>query len=304
MEIILFILGITLMYSSPLIFTALGGMLSERSAVVNIGVDGLMTLGAFIGATISYFTGNVWIAFISAGLICMGVSVLHGIGTVTCKANHTVIGVAMNFFAPGVALVACDLIFDGASSTPSCPSFPGILDGIVSPDSPLYYLNIKIPVLIAIAAAILVHIMLYKTKLGLHIRAVGEHPDAADAVGINVNKIKYICVLLSGLFAGLGGATMTLSVVSQFSFLVVIGNGFIALGAVMLGKWTPLGSLWSCLLFGFMQSLVVLLGGTGLSNYTMLLSALPFVVMLTALVIVGNSEDPKTNGLPYVRSYR
>lgn len=166
-------------------------------------------------------------------------------------------------------------------------------------------LNVDITVLLAMGIAVLLWFILYKTKWGLRIRAVGEHPAAADTLGINVYRIRYIAVILSGVLAGFGGAAQSLAVVSIFSPTVISGHGFIALAAVIFGKWTPQGSVLACLLFGFAQALVVLLGGGTVNIPPQLLSMLPYVLTIVVLVLfVGRSAAPKASGTPYEKGVR
>lgn len=155
-------------------------------------------------------------------------------------------------------------------------------------------------VLLALAIVLVMHFVLYRTKTGLRIRAVGEHPAAADTLGVNVSLIRYICVILSGFLAGLGGGAMTLAVISNFTPTVISGQGFIALAAVIFGNWKPIGAAGACLLFGFANALTVLLSGTMVPSS--LLAMLPYILTLVILVLfIGRSEPPKANGKPYFK---
>ena len=239
---ILLLIGITLMYSTPLVFGALGGVISERSGVVNIGIEGMMTVGAFAAAAVSYFTGNPWLGLLAAGAAGGLISLLHAIASVTFKADQTISGIAINLIGPGFALFFCRLLFDKATMTLPGKTLPKLFDEKIFGDSALKNLNVDITVVLGLIAAIAMWFFLYKTKWGLHVRAVGEHPAAADTLGINVSRTRYLCVIVSGILAGFGGASMTLAIISQFTPTAISGQGFIAMAAVIFGKWTPFGA--------------------------------------------------------------
>lgn len=302
-DYILLTINITLMYSAPLMFASLGGVISQRAGVDNIGIEGMMTMGAFGAATVGYFTGNPWIGFIAGGLFGASMALFHAVASISLRANQTISGVAINFIGLGVALFLCRFWFDGAAQTTPVPNkLPKILGlfGIKSQNP----LNVDSTVLIAFILVFVMWFFLYKTKWGLRVLACGEHPAAADSVGINIYVIRYICTILSGMFAGFGGAAMTLAVVSNFSPTVISGHGFIALAAVIFGKWTPHGAAGACLLFGFAQAMVIMLGGFDFVP-TQLLAMLPYILTLLVLVLfVGRSEAPKAVGKPYIKGER
>ena len=220
MQDIALIISTTLMYSTPLIFAALGGVFSENSGIVNIGIEGMMTVGAFAGAAAGYILGNPWLAFIIGGLAGGLFALIHALATVSFNADHTISGVAINLLAPGVALFASKIIFDGATMTPTIPmenKIPRPLNGVFESGSVLDTIfNAYATVFLAFALVAVVYYVLYKTKYGLRVRAVGEHPGAADTLGINVAKTRYSAVIISGILAGFGGAAMSLAVVSSF----------------------------------------------------------------------------------------
>ncbi|MCF7858701.1 MAG: ABC transporter permease [Candidatus Cloacimonetes bacterium] len=299
------ILGTTLMYSTPLIFTAMGGVISENSGVINIGLEGMMVIGAFTGATIGYFTGNPWIAFIGAGFAGAIFGLLHAIACVSFGANQVVSGIAINFLGPGLALFLSRIFFDGATMTLSINldnKMPRPLSGVFSQDSFMYYFlgNRYATVYIALILVFLLWYVLYKTKLGLRIRAVGEHPTAADTLGIDVYKIRYLSVIFSGVFAGFGGAALSLAIVSNFRPTLVSGHGFIALAAMIFGKWKPQGALLACLLFGGAQGITVFLGQYDFKVSSQILSMIPYVLTMVILVgFVGRASAPAADGIPY-----
>lgn len=288
------LIGITLMYSAPLIFGALGGVISERSGVVNIGIEGMMVIGAFTGASVGYYSKNPWIGFIAAGIAGGIIALLHAVASVTFNADQTISGIAINLIGPGVAVFLCRLFFQGAAMTPPVKNqLPKIFDGLDS------------TVVLALVLTIILWFVLYKTKWGLHIRAVGENPAAADTMGINVIKTKYICVIVSGILSGFGGAAMTLAIINQFTQTAISGQGFIALAAVIFGKWKPQGAYGACLLFGFSEALTVVLGGGHFAIPSEILAMLPYILTIIVLILfVGKSVAPKADGLPYEKGAR
>lgn len=302
---ILLLIGITLMYSTPLVFGGLGGMISERSGVVNIGIEGMMTVGAFVGACVGYYSGNAWIGFIAAGLAGGAIALLHAIASITFKADQTISGIAINLLGSGLSLFLCRLFFDGATmSLPVPHKLPKILGSGITNEA-LKNLNVDITVVLAFLFAVFLWFVLYKTKWGLRIRAVGEHPAAADTLGINVTKTRYICVIISGILSGFGGASMTLAIIAQFTPTAISGQGFIALAAVIFGKWTPHGVYGACLLFGFAQALTVMLGGGNFVVPSEILAMLPYVLTILVLILfVGKSSAPKASGEPYEKGAR
>lgn len=294
---ILLLVGITLMYSTPLVFGAMGGMLSEKSGVVNIGIEGMMTVGAFTGASVGYYSGNPWIGFLAAGLAGGIVGLLHAVASVTFQANQTVSGIAINLIGAGLATFLCRLFFDGSTMTlPVEHKLPKIVSS--------GEFSLDITVFLAFLLAVILFVLLYKTKWGLRIRAVGEHPAAADTMGVNVYLIRYVCVIVGGILAGFGGASVTLAIIAQYTPTAISGQGFIALAAVIFGKWTPHGVYGACLLFGFAQAIAILAGGTDLIP-SEIISMIPYVMTLIILMVfVGKSVAPKANGIAYEKGKR
>ncbi len=302
---IILLIGITLMYSTPLVFGALGGVISERSGVTNIGIEGMMVIGAIAAATVSYFTGNPWLGFLAAGICGALVALLHAVASITFAADQTISGVAINMLAPGIALFACRRFFDGAAMTPLAPKLPKILGSRGLAGTAFANLNVNVTTVIALVFTAIMWFVLYKTKWGLRVRAVGEHPAAADTLGIDVYRVRYACVLLSGMLAGFGGASMTIAIIAQFTQTAISGHGFIAMAAVIFGKWTPFGAYGACLLFGFTQALVIMLGGGDFVVPSQILSMLPYVMTIIVLILfVGRSVAPKADGVPYVKGSR
>ena len=291
---------ITFMYAAPLILTALGGVVSERSGVINIGLEGMMVIGAFAGAAAGYYSGSPWIGFLAAGLAGGLLALLHAVASITFKANQTISGVALNFIGQGLALFLCRLFFDGATMSKPVPKQMLKLMSLLGlqPEGALRNFDVDITFVIALVLTGVIWFVLYRTKWGLRLRAVGEHPAAADTLGVNVYAVRYAAVIISGVLAGFGGAAQSLAVVSLFTPTVISGQGFIAMAAVIFGKWTPHGAFLACLVFA-------LLGGGSSSISPQLLSMLPYVLTILVLVLfVGKAVAPKADGVPYEKGAR
>ena len=303
---ILIAISITLMYSTPLALAAMGGVISERSGVVNIGIEGMMSIGALAGAAVGYFSGNPWLGLLFAGIAGGLMSLFHAVASITFRADQTVSGIALNLIGPGLALYLSRHFFGGATLTLPVPKkLPKIFDSQHLQGTAFSNFNLDVTVILAAIVVTLTWFLLYKTKWGLRIRAMGEHPQAVDTLGVSVYKTRYFCVILSGILAGLGGGTMTLAIISQFTPTAISGQGFIALAAVIFGKWRPFGAYAACLLFGFSQALVVMLGGGNLSVPSTLLAMIPYVLTIVMLILfVGRSSAPKASGVPYEKGAR
>ncbi len=300
-----FIIGTTLMYSTPLIYTSLGGVITERSGVVNIGLEGMMFFGAFVGAAVAYFSGNPWLGLLCAALGGSLFGLIHAIACVTFSAEQIVSGIAINFLGAGSALFLSRMFFDGATQTTPIPEkIPLPLDflfgeGKLFPSSGFMDLvfNRFATVYLAFILVFVVWFVLYKTKLGMRVRAVGENPEAANTLGISVTRIRYGAVIMSGFFAGLGGAAMSIAVVSRFSNTLISGHGFIALAAMIFGKWKPQGAMLACLLFGAAKGFEIYLGFKGVPIPGQVLAMLPYVLTLVILVgVVGKTTPPAAIG--------
>jgi len=297
-------------YSTPLILAALGGVYSERSGVVNIGLEGLMVIGAFTGTVATLLTGSPLLGVVAAVLSGILFSLLHAVASVSYHANQVVSGVAVNFLAIGLSIFMTKQLFDGAAQTPTIKhliqkwEIPGL--------SQIPYIGkmlfIAYPTsYLAIGIALLSWYVLYKTPFGLRLRAVGEHPAAADTLGIRVSVMRYIGVMISGGLAGLGGAVISLTTTSNFSYSTISGQGFIALAAVIFGKWHPVGAMLAALFFGLAQAINSSAQVLGYSNYvpTAFIQMLPYVLTLIVLAgFVGRAEGPKAAGNPYIKGSR
>lgn len=303
------ILYTTLLYTPPLLFAALGSCFSENSGVVNIGIEGMMTIGAFVGATVAHFTSMPWISFFCGGLAGALFGALHAWATVKLNADQTISGTAINFLAPGVAILMARALFDSSDTVPLSTEqkIPLLLSGVFPTNSAWgnflknTFSNYATTYMVFIAVLV-VWFVFYKTRFGLRMRACGEHPAACDTLGINVLGIRFFSVCMSGFLAGLGGASVTMATMNQFRPTSIVGQGFIAIAAVIFGKFRPQGAMFACLLFGLCSGLKIVLGAKNTIS-PQLISMIPFVVTVIVLVLfVGRSHVPAANGKPYIKS--
>lgn len=315
-ELLQSIIPPALFFSAPLIFTALGGVFSERSGVVNIGLEGLMVMGAFVGVVFNLTFADTfgmwtpWISILVAMVVSAIFSLIHAVASITFRADQVVSGVAINFLALGLGVFLTKQWFDkGQTDMVSKPFYttdiPFLRDIPVL--GPIFFQNIYITSYLAIALAFVAWYVLYKTPFGLRLRAVGEHPMAADTNGISVYKMRYIAVFLSGAMGGLGGSVFALTIALNFSHATIVGQGFMALAAVIFGKWHPLGAMGAALFFGFAQSLSVISAGIPLLEDVpqVYLLIAPYVLTILALAgFIGRAEAPKANGVPYIKGSR
>lgn len=302
------IINATLIATPPLLFAALGSCFSERCGVVNVGIEGIMTVGAFTGSVVALYTGNGWLGFLAAGLAGGLVALIHAFACVTCGADQTISGTAINFLAPGLAIFICRAMFDNSSDTPPIEltaKLPKLFNGVFPVGSFGYNVlcNYAVSYLCFVLVAV-VWFVFYKTKFGMRLRAVGEHPKACDTLGINVFRVRYICVVLSGVLAGMGGACITLATVNQFRPTLIIGQGFIAIAAVIFGKFTPHGAMGACLLFAFCNGIKSLASASqSITVSPNIISLIPYVATILALVLfVGKASVPAASGKPYTKS--
>lgn len=300
------LINATLIATPPLLLAALGSCFSERSGVINIGIEGMMTIGAFTGAVVARFTGNGWIGFLCGGLAGAVLALLHAFICIQLQADQTIAGTAINFLGPGLALFICKAMFDNSSETPSlAPSekLPKLFDGVFESGSFGYnVLNVYAVAYLVFVFAIICWFVFYKTKFGAHLRACGEHPQACESLGINVYGVRYACVIISGFMAGLGGAFATLATVSHFRPTVIVGQGFIAIAAVIFGKFSPGGTTLACLLFGLCSG-IKSLASMGNSVSPNLISMIPYIVtILTLVLFVGRAKAPAANGKIFTKA--
>lgn len=315
-EILQIIVPSAIFFAAPLIFTALGGVFSERSGVVNIGLEGLMVIGAFTSVVFNLTFADrfgeltPWLALVVAMIVGAIFSLLHAVASITFRADQVVSGVAINFLAIGLSLFLVKKMYGKGQTDQIQVGFDKIDIPVLSHIpvlGPLFFSNGYIPSYIAIALAFIVWYILFKTPFGLRLRAVGEHPMAADTMGINVTKMRYIAVMISGALGGIGGAVYATIISRDFSHATISGHGFMALAAMIFGKWHPLGAMGAALFFGLAQSLSIV-GQTipFLKNVpTVYLLIAPYVLTILALTgFIGRADAPKALGTPYVKGKR
>lgn len=316
LEVLYFIIPQAIFYAAPLILVAMGGVFSEKSGVVNIGLEGLMVMGAFAGILFNLMFADTfggltpWLSLIAGMLAALLLSVLHAVASVSFRANQVVSGVAINILAPALSIYLVKRIFDKGQTDFITTSFPRKDVPFLSDIpfiGPLFFSSIYATSVLAIVIAIISWFVIYKTPFGLRLRAVGEHPMAADTMGINVTRMRYIAVLLSGAFAGIGGAIYAQTITGDFGHATINGQGFMALAAVIFGKWHPLGAMGAAIFFGLAQSLSIvgnaIPGVDQIPNVFMLI--LPYVLTILALAgVIGRANGPKANGEPYIKGQR
>lgn len=292
----------SLQFGALLLLPALGGVISERSGVTNIAMEGMMLTGAYAGAIIANDTHSLILAVLGAIIAGGLMSLVHAIVSINFKANQIVSGIAINIAALGLTnyLNIIQTNAQGISSLPQSVRLPTITWG------PLANIPFLGPVLfqqnlvfyLALVILVGIQLLLFRTNIGLRIRAVGEHPQAADTAGINVQLIRYCCVISSGLLSGLAGAFLSLGIAGIFNPNMTAGAGFIALAAMIFGKYTPSGTGIACLIFGLGEALSPRMQQSGVSPY--LLSTIPYILTLVALVgLVGRTTPPAADGIPY-----
>jgi len=290
----------------PLALAGLGGVFSERSGVINIGLEGMILSGAFAAVAVTNFTQNPWAGVLGAILVGILLGLIHAITCITFKANQIVSGVAINLFSSGITVFFSWLLFGETqimvkSNLPiwGLP-LPNIGEGstfvrniivMFAHHSPLVYLTIII--------FVLSHIILFKTPFGLRLRSVGEYPQAADTMGVNIIKMRYIAVMTSGALAGLAGSFLSLEQAHFFVKEMSGGRGFIALAAMIFGKWTPLGTAGAALLFGVGEALSMRLQGV-LAIPVQFIHMVPYLLAIFVLVsAIGRATPPAADGIPY-----
>lgn len=284
----LFLFSTTLMYATPLIFTALGGVICEKTGVINIGLEGMMTMGAFTASLVALKTGNPWMGLLAGGMGGLLLSILHAIASIRFSGNQVVSGMAINFLGSGISIYLCRSFFEGTSMTPPLP-----LENKI----PLF-MGQYATVYLAFFLTVVAWFIFNKTVLGLRLISSGEHPKATDAAGLNVSIYRTIGVLTSGFLAGLGGASLSIAIVSNFRPTLISGQGFIAIAALIFGKWRPVETSLACLFFGLSQALVIFLGGQeDIQISSQLLSILPYALTLIVLVgFMGKTTAPSALG--------
>ncbi|MES1248951.1 MAG: ABC transporter permease [Actinomycetota bacterium] len=290
-------------YATPLTYAAIGGLYSERSGVVNIGLEGMMLMGCFFGIWGSVVTGNWFLGL----LVAMGagglLAFIYGIFAIHLRSDQIVGGTAINFLALGITGYLFIDIY-GSNGTPDLKNAEQIPNISISSSSNFFaqaFGDLNLLVWISFVLLILTYLFVFRTPWGLRLRSVGEHPRAADTVGIDVFKVRYAAVTFSGMLSAMGGAFLSIGFVHSFNQNMTEGRGFIALAALIFGKWRPGGAFAAALLFGFSSALAQRLGGIqNWASYAVLFEALPYVLTLVAVAgVIGRSIPPAADGQPY-----
>jgi general nucleoside transport system permease protein len=289
----------------PLVFGALGGVLCERTGVINVAIEGQLLTGAFAGALVGTVAGSAWAGLVGAAVGGLFIALLLAVLAIRYLVDQVVLGVVLNVFALGLtSFLYTQLMEPYADRYNQPPVFPvwkiPVLSDIPVIGPALFASNVF--GYVAIVLVIVIHIALFRTRWGLRTRAVGEHPTAADTVGIKVNLTRYRNVLVAGLVAGIGGASLTIGDVGTFSQNMTGGKGFIALAALIFGRWSPTGATFAALLFGFFSELGSFLSNNGSPIPSEFLSMLPYVATIVAVAgLVGRVRAPAADGQPYVK---
>lgn len=284
MTIVLILLASAVRQATPLLLAALGGLYSERSGVINIALEGLMLAGAFTSATVTHYSGNPWIglaAGIAAGIL---VALVHGVACIHFKADQVVSGTAINILFLGVPALLSGALFESTGATPQLPQ------NQLMPLAPIVLAFLLVPV---------TWYVLNRTPFGLRLRAVGENPEAADTAGVNVARVRFAAVMLSGALAAIGGAYLSIGQSSLFARNMTAGRGFIALAALIFGKWRPVQTMLACLLFGFAEALSIQMQGVS-QIPVQFIQIVPYVLTIVVLAgFIGHSRAPRALGIPY-----
>jgi simple sugar transport system permease protein len=303
LDVIVAMLAISVTRATPLTLGALSGVMSERSGVVNIAIEGIMLSGAFAGFLIGIYTQSLLLAILGAVAVGGLMALLHALLSIRFRVDQIISGTVINILSVGVTgYFNRQLFMTGAPpgqavlppiKIPLLGDLP-VVGRVLFEQKPITYA--------AILLVVVVHLVLVHTAWGLRLRAVGEHPLAADTVGVDVYRVRYTAVVLAGMLAGLGGAYFTLESVPHFEPLMTNGRGFIALAAMIFGKWTPLGSFGAALLFGVAEALPVTLQIQGINVPFQLVGLLPYVLTIVVLAgLIGRATPPAAIGVPYVK---
>ena len=280
----------TIRLSTPLVLAALGGLFSERSGVINIALEGMMLAGAFTAAAVTYATGSPYVGLVAGSMAGMLIAAVHALACIRYRADQVVTGTAINILMLGMPAFLSGAFFLSSGSTPQIPK---------------EHLIPWIPIVIAFVMVPLSWYVLYKTPFGLRLRSVGENPEAADAAGVPVARMRYAGVLLSGVLAGIGGAYLSIGQSSLFTRNMTSGRGFIALAALIFGKWRPFQTFLACLLFGFTEAVSIQMQGevklpSGDDIPVQFIQMVPYILTIVDLAgFIGSSRPPRALGIPY-----
>ncbi len=288
--------------SVPLTIGALSGILCERAGVVNIAIEGMFLMGAMVGSLVGSVTGNLWIGLLAAMLASAALAAVHAVLSIHYRVDQIISGTVINIFAAGItSFISAKFMqtFAGLNNPGTFKPFALPVLGKIPVIGPIFFEG-NIFLFGMYILLIVIHVGLFYTRWGLRVRAVGEHPRAADTLGINVFRTRYIAVILGGLVAGFGGAYFTLGSVGRFDELMTAGRGFIALAAMIFGKWMPFGAFGASLIFGFAESLQGKLAILKVPIPSQFLLTAPYIATMIALAgLVGRAVAPAADGKPY-----
>lgn len=300
---LVFLMGAaTLRVAAPLILCAMGGLFSERSGIIDVGLEGKMLMGAFFAAAVASTMHSPWWGVAAAIAAAEALALLHGLACITYRGNQVVSGVAINIIAAGLTVVWGTAWFERGGQTPALHGNERLM--------PLFFPRAgdNILVYVALASVPLTWWIVARTRFGLRLRAVGEMPLAVDAAGISVTWLRYRAVLLCGLFSGLAGAYVAIAQNAGFSRDMTAGQGFIALAAVIFGKWRPFPAFGACLMFGLLDAVAIRLQGVRVAGIgevpVQLIQALPYLLTMFLLAgFIGRAVAPKAIGVPYEKEH-
>jgi simple sugar transport system permease protein len=309
------VVSTALIYSAPLIFTSIGGAFSEHSGIVNVGLEGIMVMGAFASVVFNLLMGSSfgaatpWIGLLVGGGVGIVFSLMHAVATINWRTDHIISGTVMNLMAPALGVYLTRLLFDGRGQTDiiqhplATVTIPGLSS--IPVIGPIFFTKTSLAAYLGIIVSVISWWILAKTRFGLRLRSVGEHPEAADSVGISVYAYRYAGVMISGFLGGIGGAIMAQSITLNFSATTIVGQGFMSLAAMIFGKWHPVGAMGAAVFFGFAQSLAIV------GKYIPVIKSMPDVLftiapyLITIIVLVafiGNARMPQADGSTFIKA--
>jgi simple sugar transport system permease protein len=311
------LLDSTLRLATPLLLACLAGLYSERSGVFDIGLEGKMLAAAFTAAAVAALTNSAWLGLGAGILAAVGMAVIHGVASITFRGNQLISGVAINFLAAGITVLIGQNLFRLGGRTPQL-SGAGRFEAVTLPGAealsgvpvigPFYAEVISghtILVYIALAMVPLTWWLLYRTRFGLRLRAVGENPAAVDTAGVSVVGLRYAAVIICGVLCGIAGAYLATALAAGFVKDMTAGRGFIALAALIFAKWRPVQALGACLLFGFLETVAIRYQNVDLGGVVVpvqVMQALPYILTVVILAgFVGKAIPPRAGGEPYVK---
>ncbi|MDP5217080.1 ABC transporter permease [Ruegeria sp. 2205SS24-7] len=314
---ILQVLDSSVRLATPLLLACLAGLFSERAGVIDIGLEGKMLVAAFFSAAIAYMSGSVWVGLLAGIAASVALSLIHGLASITFRGNQLISGVAINFLAAGMTVLVAQHWFEQGGRTPSLTG-AGRFESVTLPLSetlknvpilgPIYHELISGQFLLVYIAVLIVPLtwwVLYRTRFGLRLRAVGENPAAVDTAGISVTRLRYMAVIICGVLCGLAGAYLATALQAGFVKDMTAGRGFIALAALIFAKWKPWPAMWTCLLFGVLQAVALRYQNIEIGSFVIpvqFMDALPYILTVVILAgLVGRAVPPLAGGEPYTK---